>query len=231
MEPEFMSQRKFSRRSALMAGVAGLALTPLAGSPAQAQDFSANTGPKVYLDPGHGGRDSGAAANGMKEKWLTLAIARIARDNLLASGYRVRMSRNGDIYRDLPYRVNDANSWGAAVFVSIHINSARSANTGTGFESYRSPGASDRTKNFHNLVHWEVLNRMRLSDSSIRDRGKQNDQGFYVLLHTNMPAVLTENLFINHTRDANLLRQDAFIRRVGIGHALGIRRFFGERVT
>jgi N-acetylmuramoyl-L-alanine amidase len=71
---------------------------------------------------------------------------------------------------------------------------------------------------------------MRLPDSTIRDRGLKT-AAFRVLTRTNMPAVLTENLFINHTRDANLLRLDSFKQRVGVGHALGIRRFFGERNT
>lgn len=220
-----MSSRNVSRRAALIAGAAGLATLPFAGSPA----FAANTGPKVYLDPGHGGTDSGAVGNGLKEKWLTLAIARITRDQLLKHNYRVRMSRNSDVYPTLPERANDANSWGASIFVSIHINSADNIPTANGFESFRSPYASARTVRLQNQVHSATLNRMRTADASIPDRRMKTAE-WYVLLNTNMSAVLTENLFISNVHDANLLKQDSFKQKVGLGHAFGIRRFFGENV-
>ncbi|WP_158630238.1 N-acetylmuramoyl-L-alanine amidase [Glycomyces terrestris] len=220
-----MEHRNVSRRGALIAGAAGLLALPFGGAAAQAQDVGVNAGPKVYLDPGHGGTDPGATHYGLQEKWLTLSIARHARDHLLAHGYQVRMSRNSDVYRSLEYRTSDANDWGASVFVSIHINS----NGGTGFESYRSPGASDRTMRLQNEVHWGALNRMRLADSSIENRGKK-EAAFYVLVNTRMSAVLTENLFIDTAQDANLLDRDGFREKCGIGHALGIRRFFGENV-
>jgi len=87
---------------------------------------------KVFLDPGHGGSDPGAVANGLKEKNLTLAIAKECASVLKASGVTVKMSRTGDTYPSLSARCQAANSWGADLFVSIHIN----AGGGTGFESF-----------------------------------------------------------------------------------------------
>lgn len=69
------------RRRTLLAAAAGAALTPFLG----AQAMAAN--PRIYLDPGHGGTDSGAVGNGLQEKALTLAIALQIRD-ILAAGDR-----------------------------------------------------------------------------------------------------------------------------------------------
>lgn len=89
---------------------------------------------KIFIDPGHGGTDSGAAANGLLEKNITLQIALFLRDMLISEydGVSVRLSRSIDQSVTLSQRTNAANSWGADYFVSIHIN----AGGGTGFESY-----------------------------------------------------------------------------------------------
>src|SRR5690606_41103646 len=76
---------------------------------------------KVFIDAGHGGSDSGAVANGLKEKDLTLAIAKECEKALKAAGVQVKMSRTGDTYPSLSARCQAANSWGADLFVSIHI--------------------------------------------------------------------------------------------------------------
>lgn len=217
---DLMPQRSLSRRSALLAGVAGLAALPFAGSAAQAQDFSTNAGPKVYLDPGHGGTDSGAVANGLLEKNLTLDIATRTKTLLDNHGYQTRMSRSTDVTRSLAYRVQDANAWGASIFVSIHINSGG----GNGFESYRIPDASTRTQNLHANVHGQVLKWMR-QDHSITDRGRKT-ANFYVLVNTDMSAVLTENLFIDTASNADLLRTVEFRKDIALGHYHGINNFF-----
>jgi N-acetylmuramoyl-L-alanine amidase len=215
-----MPQRNVSRRSALIAGAVGLAALPFAGSAAQAQEVSPFLNRKIYLDPGHGGDDPGAVANGLREKDLTLDIAKRTKAILDDHGYQTRMSRSSDVTRSLAYRVNDANSWGADVFLSIHINSGG----GTGFESYRIPNATNHTRTFHSNVHRRTIAWMR-ETATITDRGTK-EANFYVLVHTNMSAVLTENLFIDTDSNANLLRSPNFRQDVAIGHFYGIENFF-----
>lgn len=80
---------------------------------------------KLYLDPGHGGSDPGAQGNDLNEKDVTLDIALRLR-NILLNDYEnveVRMSRTSDITKSLYERTNEANSWGADFYLSIHINS------------------------------------------------------------------------------------------------------------
>ena len=115
-----MPKALISRRRALLLAAGGLAIPVLGVGQAFANPTTAAT-PRVYIDPGHGGSDSGAVGNGLLEKDLTLSIALQMRDHLKANwNVDIRMSRTGDTTRSLAYRSSDANSWGADLFVSVH---------------------------------------------------------------------------------------------------------------
>lgn len=77
----------------------------------------------VVLDPGHGGKDNGAEARGIKEKELVLALAQRVRKILIRHGIKVKMTRDSDVFVPLVKRADIANEIGAAAFVSIHANS------------------------------------------------------------------------------------------------------------
>jgi N-acetylmuramoyl-L-alanine amidase len=83
--------------------------------------------PIVVIDAGHGGRDPGATSvsGEVQEKQLTLVLAQALRDELVKRGrVRVAMTRNDDRYLTLDERADVARRLGAAMFVSIHIDSA-----------------------------------------------------------------------------------------------------------
>lgn len=83
--------------------------------------------PIVVVDAGHGGRDPGAtsASGQVSEKDLTLALARELRDELVKRGrVRVAMTRADDRYLTLEDRAAVARRLNAAMFVSLHIDSA-----------------------------------------------------------------------------------------------------------
>jgi len=100
--------------------------------------------PKIFLDPGHGGNDTGAVGNGLREKDITLSIAleisRILQNEY--EGVSVQLSRTKDETVSLAERTRRANSWGADLYVSIHVN----AGGGTGFEDYIYHGLSESPK-------------------------------------------------------------------------------------
>lgn len=81
----------------------------------------------VVIDAGHGGRDPGATSvsGQVREKELTLALAQALRDELVKRGrVRVAMTRDDDRYLTLDDRAAVARRLNAAIFVSIHIDSA-----------------------------------------------------------------------------------------------------------
>lgn len=171
---------------------------------------------KVYIDVGHGGKDPGAGANGLREKDITLTLAKKV-ESILREVATVKLSRTNDRYLTLTERANDANRWGADFFVSIHVN----AGGGTGFESFVYTAASSESKRAQDVIHEEI---MRWIDGEI-DRGKKS-ANFAVVRQTKMPALLTENMFID-SDDANKLKDGAFLDKLAKGHAYGIAKAFG----
>src|SRR5436190_20089833 len=87
---------------------------------------SAAAAPRVVLDPGHGGSNTGAAGvvEGLYEKRLTLALAHAVARRLEAAGVAVTLTRDGDRYVSLRERVRIANAAGADLFVSLHANAS-----------------------------------------------------------------------------------------------------------
>ncbi len=93
--------------------------------------------PLVVIDAGHGGKDPGAGTGGIREKDLTLALAKALRDELLAAGgIRVALTRDDDTYLVLPERSAIARRLGADLFISIHADSTESANGASGATVY-----------------------------------------------------------------------------------------------
>lgn len=89
----------------------------------------------IMIDPGHGGHDGGAVANGLKEKDVNLQFAKMLGKMLKAEGFNILYTRSTDIFIPLEKRTAMANARKADIFVSIHCN----ANTDTrvnGLETY-----------------------------------------------------------------------------------------------
>jgi N-acetylmuramoyl-L-alanine amidase len=82
----------------------------------------------VVLDPGHGGKDPGAAYRRLREKDITLQFAKILRETFItAGGYRVYLTRSDDRFLYLHERVKIAKKHKADIFFSIHADSAGSS--------------------------------------------------------------------------------------------------------
>jgi N-acetylmuramoyl-L-alanine amidase len=178
---------------------------------------------KIMWDPGHGGTDPGATANGLQEEHLTFKIVEYAMAylNVNYTGFEQRVTRGYEQSLELSKRDDVADSWGANAFVSVHIN----AGGGTGFESFIYTNPVPSASALQNILHGEVLAAMR-QFGSIADRGKKR-ANFSVLRETNMDAVLTENLFIDNLNDSNKLKTEAFLKAVGEAHARGVAKFLG----
>jgi len=99
---------------------------------------------KVVIDAGHGGYDPGAMGrNGLKEKTVTLDIAKRLAVIMRDAGIKVVMTRSIDVFVPLEQRVKIANESGADLFISVHINASRQRSL-NGFEVYYvSPQVND----------------------------------------------------------------------------------------
>lgn len=173
---------------------------------------------KVFIDAGHGGSDPGAVGNGLKEKDITLKLAKRV-ESLLKNYQNVltKMSRTGDTYPSLSDRTNEANKWGADFLLSIHIN----AGGGNGYEDFVHP-SSTKSIAYQNIIHAEVVKKI----GKMVNRGKKQ-ANYHMLRESNMPSILTECGFIDNSSDAVLLKQDAFIEGLAQGHVNGLVKAFG----
>jgi len=219
------------RRLALAAALAALGLAAPAGALSQ---------PLVAIDPGHGGKDSGAKGvlppgtftgltprfdrdgrTMLYEKDVTLDIALRLNGWLKARGFPTLMTRTKDLaggdrpftttLADLKARTDLANGAGAQIFVSIHENALNQRAAGT--ETYRYYFSDPLARSLAVLIHQQVLARLGLPDRGVRTAG------FYVLRHSNMPAVLVEGAFIDNPQEALLLADPN--ERQALAEALG----------
>lgn len=168
---------------------------------------------RIFLDPGHGGRDPGACHKQLKEKDLTLAIALRIRDQLTQhKDIMIKLSRHVDETCSLSDRVLLAERFKADFYLSIHIN----AGGGTGFESYRYLNTSKKTGDYHQFIHQTICQSL-----DVTDRGMKKGD-FYVLRKTSMPALLTESLFIDHPLDYVALSKPSMIEKIVAAHVKAI---------
>lgn len=178
----------------------------------------------ICLDPGHSkGADSGAVGNGLREEDLTFDICQRIKALLEYNSFTVVMTRNDNygtnstVNESLKKRVNIAHSSGADLFVSVHIN----AGGGTGIEVFHYPGSVEGEKLASKMKYYLV------QQSQMVDRGIKTGE-FYVLKCTMMPAVLTENGFIDNPSDALKLGAEEFRQRIAIAHAKAVCDYFGQ---
>ncbi|MFZ1219921.1 MAG: N-acetylmuramoyl-L-alanine amidase [Chthoniobacterales bacterium] len=195
----------------------------------------------VVLDPGHGGSDQGASSSWGSEKYFTLDVALAARRELIRAGYRVEMTRATDTAVSLEDRVNFANRFSHAVFVSIHFNSSA---RGAGVETFalapegvtsnmfseHHVSASDVARHAGNAqdernialtasIHATVLSRL-----AAFDRGVKHAR-FHVLRDVKIPAVLVEGGFISNPAEGERIATSYYRQRLGVAIAQGVQNY------
>lgn len=175
---------------------------------------------KVLVDPGHGGIDPGAVGNGLLEKVLTLQISKRIESMLLEyENVLVKLTRESDKTLSLNQRTDMANEWGADFLLSVHINATNGK--ANGYEDFIYPGSGSATTAHQNVIHEEIMKQV-----DFYDRGKKQGN-LHMLRESKMPALLTENGFIDNPKDAAKLKQASYIDRIACGHVNGIVKAFG----
>lgn len=177
---------------------------------------------KIFIDPGHGGKDSGASGNGIKEKDIVLDICKRIQTGLEAYDVDVKLSRETDVFIELTDRTKAANNWNADVLLSVHINAAASA-AAKGFASYIYPGSNAATVAYQNVMHQEIFKAL---GAGLTDRGKET-ANFHMLRESKMKAILTENLFISNAAEAARLADADFRQKIAQGHINGLEKYLG----
>ena len=175
--------------------------------------------PKVFLSAGHGGKDPGAVAFGLKEKDINLNIMLSCRDVLEKHGIEVVCSRLKDENDSVSNEVAEANASKADVAVSFHTNAAK----GNGSESYYSTNDPDSKR------------LAELCEKYVREIG-QNAHGknpvkggdhLYFIRKTKMTAVLCECAYIDNDVDNDIIDTIPEQKKFGVAYAKAILEYFG----
>ena len=171
--------------------------------------------PLVVLDAGHGGTDVGAPYYGYDEKDLVLPITLAVGELLEQQGYRVEYTRSDDTYVSLAARAEQANTQGADIFVSIHANAFPQNTDVNGLETYYlEPGG--QAEILAECIHEAVLSATGANDRETRTAN------FYVLRHTDMPAVLVETGYMTNEDECEKLASPDYQQQIAQGVAAGI---------
>ena len=195
-----------------------------------------NTKRSIFLDPGHGGSDSGAVSGGVREKDLTLSVYNKVSSKLASLGYTVLTSRNVDKDVDLVDRAEQANNANADMLLSIHFN-AGGRGVARGIETYYYQATADRVpkinKGNHNNA--ERLERSRklankvqqnlLYQTGANDRGVKR-ASFTVLRETSIPSILVELGFIDNPEERNKIKTNEYQERLANGIVDGIVEYY-----
>ncbi len=174
---------------------------------------------KIYIDQGHNPQNpnAGAEGNGLREQDLTYRIGVELAEFINANpNLEARLSRpTADTQlgtsnaSSLAARVNDANSWGADYFISLHAN-ASGATSASGIEGYVYALDTSAEELSEDIVE-------SLSEATgLRDRGVFARPSLYVLRRTAMPATLIELGYITNPTDAALMRDNPQLFARGI---------------
>ena len=183
------------------------------------------------LDAGHGGSDQGTAKGVILEKDLTLSVVKelsaLLRKN--KPGIKLVLTRNDDRTLTPQDRCRIANNANADLFLSVHVNSAPDpfasgkesiyAELRKSNNSIKNGSIVRSSVNKSELLAW-LLQKNYGEKEYPKGRGarprttKDVRKEIYVLLNTNMPAVLTEVGFLTNINDAATLRSKAGIKQI-----------------
>lgn len=200
----------------------------------------------IVLDPGHGGRDTGAmnASKSLIEKELTLKISRLLRARLSAMGWLVYMTRESDVTLDLEPRISRVQELNPDFFISLHVNSAL-AKEALGIETFHTTPQglpSNLTRNYEDSAEstfpanqfdeesfqlaWSVQRHLLIATGA-PDRGVKKARFMGVLRNQSCPAILVETGFLSNQDECQKLESDEYLIQL----ASGIASAFPDRST
>lgn len=148
----------------------------------------------VVIDPGHGGKDPGAMANGLREKDLNLQFALCLAERIKKLGFNVRLTREDDVYLKLRERTDLANQWQADMFISVHANALPKGRHASGTEIYIMALPTDK-----DAMELALIENRELTGENGSESVAQVDQKTKMLL--NILGNMQQNAKISESTD------------------------------
>lgn len=173
---------------------------------------------KTAINPGHyPGLESGAINQntGLQEADVALSVANKLSRLLQYFGHETIVIQRNELYEI----TDESNSFGADLFISIHCNASDNPEA-NGTETFCCPGSGNGSR----LA--ECIQAELIAELGLRDRGVK-EANFYVLKHTDAPAVLIELAFISNDNEAALLTDESWQQRAAEAIVRGVQQYEG----
>jgi N-acetylmuramoyl-L-alanine amidase len=197
----------------------------------------------IVIDPGHGGRETGAKCvlNNHYEKEFTLDWAQRLAPLLEKEGWQVFLTRTEDVEVSLSNRVALAESHHADLFISLHFNSDAPNEKPTGLETYcltpmgmpstltrgwpdvLSQVFPNNAFNDQSLIFAVRLHAVLLRETGLEDRGVCRARFIGVLRGQHRPAVLIEAAYLSNPHEARLIENPEFRQKLARAVADALR--------
>lgn len=197
-------------------------------------DLNLLSGHICVIDPGHGGVDGGATANGVIEKTITLEIATKVEQILTSHGATVIMTRDRDVdyytkgkggkRSDLDKRIEMINTANAELFVSIHLNAINNGNIKGAQVFYG--GKSEESKTIAKIMQ-DAVKSFPLGNH----RQALQDLDILVLNATDIPGVLVECGYVTNKSEAEQLMTKEYQQKIAWQIAKGLAYYFNKKVS
>lgn len=176
----------------------------------------------IVLDPGHGGEDPGEIGpNGTREADICWDLATRVAEKLIGTGARVRFTRGENEGPDLTERAKRANSMGADLFLSLHLN-FHEETTAEGSSTFYFP-RSRAGEALADAVQSELLGL------GVRDC-RTHARSYPTLKQTRMPAILIEPMFITNPDEEKRLEDPDLRNGVAECIVTALRRHYQTAV-
>ena len=196
----------------------------------------------IFLDPGHGGRDSGAYYYNVAEKDLNMQVYRKLRKKLEELDYKVLTSRDSDIDVDfVTERSRMVNKTNSDIFISIHFNATGSAySRASGIQTYsysddpdypskinpywhNHPDRMSESKRLAAAIHSSLLAETGAKDAGLLERS------FAVLRETSKPAVLLELGYMDNFAENQQIQDSHYQDKLVAGIVKGIQKYYAGK--
>jgi N-acetylmuramoyl-L-alanine amidase len=172
---------------------------------------------KIFIGVGHGGKDPGAVANGLRESDLNLSIALACRDELERHGVMVLMSRTKDENDDISEEVRECNAYNPDLALDIHTN----AGGGDGGEVYHSINGGKGKELAQHILN--EISAIGQNSRGIKTRKNSSGTDYYAFIRsTKSPAVIVETSFIDNKKDIAIIDTSEEQKNMGIAIAKGV---------
>ncbi|MDW9380217.1 N-acetylmuramoyl-L-alanine amidase [Chryseobacterium sp. JV558] len=150
----------------------------------------------IVIDAGHGGNDFGATHGEIREKNISLSVAKeIQKINESQDQYEIILTRDSDTYPSLSERTDQINKLNPEMVISLHVNtSPEQERADNAFEVYTQN--SDVSKELAGKIY-KKFNARKISESNL-----------HILRETKAPAVLVELGFINNSENRNYITSE-----------------------